>query len=62
LEILKTRHNERLQESEMRPACGVDSSLPMSGAEATAVQTLARPPGISAPPKRLDCGMFTAAF
>jgi hypothetical protein len=27
--------------------CGVASSLPMSGAEATAIQTLARPPGIS---------------
>ena len=28
-------------------ACGVDSSLPGSGAEATAVLTLPRPPGIS---------------
>jgi len=33
-----------------------------SGAEATAVQTLARRPSASNFAERLDCGAFTAAF
>jgi len=33
-----------------------------SGAEATALQTLARPMTTPTGAKRLDCGVFTAAF